>query len=324
MEKVTCLCGKNDYRVLYLLEDDKDNYQIVKCHNCDLVYMNPRPTGPNIEKFYKKNYYYDELAFDKDNFLKAKTLYRDIKKYLIKGSILDIGCSKGFFLNFMKEKNLSLHGIEPSTDSIRFAWNNFKIKIDKGYIDSAKIEKNSYDNVTAIDIIEHVTNPNITLKKIYQLLKKKGVAIIETPNIASFYHTIAKDRWMGFVLPFHLYYFTPKTLKRIFEKIGFKNIILETSHFNLISREGFFRSKGYGSFILIRNILRMFKRNPDQMSNKINKLIKDRLDKTSSKKFVPYDFSLLDRLENLLNRPLNYIFAKKLLSGDAIRIIAYK
>ncbi|MBI4009517.1 class I SAM-dependent methyltransferase [Candidatus Roizmanbacteria bacterium] len=285
--------------------------------------MNPRPTAPNIEKFYKKNYYYDESMFDMENYIKAKILYQDIKKYLQNGSILDIGCSKAFLLNFMKEDKLLLHGIEPSEDSIRFAWNNFKIKVDKGYFESVKIKKNSYTNITAIDIIEHVNNPYNTLKKIYQILKKNGVVIVETPNIDSLYYSIGKDRWMGFALPFHIYYFAPKTLKNLFEQIGFRNITVETSHFNLISREGFFRSKGYGIFRLILTLLNFLGINPDIVANRVNQSFLDSAMKTKKKINLP-NLSFLDKIEIFINQPLNYLFSKKLLFGDGVRVIAYK
>lgn len=325
MEIINCLCGKNEYQVLYRLPHDEILYQIVKCNNCYLVYMNPRPSMANIRKFYKKNYYYDDQNFDKINYLHAKFFYDEIEKYLVKGSIVDIGASKGFLLNFMKNKKLQLNGIEPSLSAIRFAKRNFKINIKHGYLESAKILDSSYNNVTAVDIIEHVLNPLDSLRKIYRMLKNDGVAIVETPNIQSLYCFIGKDRWSGFVLPFHLYYFSPMTLKSLFQRAGFKNIIIETSHFNILSREGFMSSKGYGTFLFIRKILKMLGKDPNKMADVINsKLSNPSQLKKNVSRWIPYDLTLLDRFEVLINKPSNYLFARKFLLGDSLRIIGYK
>ncbi len=323
MEKVNCICGKNRYKVLYIFKKKNYLFRIVKCTSCNLIYMNPRPKPAKIMDFYKKDYYYDDRLYDPMNLIKAKLLYKEIKNYLLNGSVLDIGCSKGFLLNFLKEKKLQLHGIEPSKDAVKFAWDNFKIKITHGYFDSVMIKNNYYENIIAIDIIEHFINPPNILKKIYQILKKNGVLIIETPNIASLYFVISKKRWMGFDLPFHIYYFTPATLTKLLKSVGFSKIVVETSHFNIFSREGFIRSKGYGSFIIIRSILRLFGIDPDIVVNKVNKNIINHQLKTQ-KKFNFPRLNFLDKLEIFINRPINYLFAKKLLLGDAIRIIAYK
>lgn len=322
MESTKCLCGENKTKLLYSLKKDKNTFKIVSCKNCGLVFMNPRPKTRELEKFYAKNYYYDDNFFDSKNYLKALNLFSEIKKNLKKGSLLDIGCSKGFLLFFAKKSGFKPYGVEPSKDAINYAKKNYNIKIDYGYFDSFKTKNESYDNITAIDFIEHVRDPRFTLKKIYKMMKKDGVLIIETPNIASLYSRISGRRWMGFDLPFHLYYFTPKTLKRIMEEVGFKNIKMETSHFNLLSREGFFRSKGYGSYLLARKLLKILGKDPDKVSENIDK--KNYEKKKNQEVKLDINHNMLDKFEIELNKPFNYVFATKLLMGDAVRVIAKK
>ena len=57
MEYVNCdLCGSNDTELQYSKPDDwlknyETEYSVVKCKNCDLVYVNPRPTYEGMRDF---------------------------------------------------------------------------------------------------------------------------------------------------------------------------------------------------------------------------------------------------------------------------------
>lgn len=323
MEKVTCLCGNRNYQVIHILTKDSIKYPIVRCTRCDLVFMNPRPDYQALKKFYEKNYYYDESLYDRANIVNACKISQDIKRYLKPGSVIDIGCSKGFLLQLLKQQGFIPYGLEPSKDAIQFALKKFKIKIHQGYFDEFSFRPNSYNNLTAIDIIEHVPNPYKTLKKMYKILKTGGVLVVDTPNIASLFYTISRSRWMGFVLPFHLYYFNPKTLSYYINKAGFKQLAVETAHFNILSREGFIRSKGYGSFILKRAILRLFGIKPDIAADVMKQNIA-KIETRTSLNNLNENLSFLDQLEIAVNKPINYLLAKRLLLGDSVRIIANK
>lgn len=321
MEKAICICGATQSTKLYKLQKDKKTYTIVKCKNCQMIYMNPRPSAKELIGLYKKNYYYDDTFLDTKNYLKALLLYQETSEFLKRKKILDVGCSKGFLLEVLKNHKFIPYGIEPSQDAINFAKKNFGIKVQKGYFNLARFH-NKFDTITAIDVIEHVTNPLKTLKKMHELLEPHGVVLIETPNISSLYAKINGKRWMGFDVPFHLYFFTPRHLKKLLEEAGFHNVQISSSHFNLLSREGFLRSKGFGTFNLIRLLLRFVGKDPDAVALAIDrKLIKN---KQQSNKFVKRKLNLLDKTEIFFNKPLNTFFAKQFYLGDAVRAIATK
>jgi len=60
MEFINCnSCGSNHTKVLYEVKErliGKENFNIVQCKQCGLVYTNPRPTVKEIEKYYPPNY----------------------------------------------------------------------------------------------------------------------------------------------------------------------------------------------------------------------------------------------------------------------------
>ena len=61
MEEVKCnLCGYDDVDQLLIVSDRRyhlpGEFSIVRCRNCKLVYLSPRPSLSEISQFYPNNY----------------------------------------------------------------------------------------------------------------------------------------------------------------------------------------------------------------------------------------------------------------------------
>jgi hypothetical protein len=54
------LCGNSNSALLFQARDYRyghpEMFNIVKCNNCGLIYINPRPTAESISKFYEEDY----------------------------------------------------------------------------------------------------------------------------------------------------------------------------------------------------------------------------------------------------------------------------
>lgn len=62
MEYVSCnLCASNRAELLFVSKDmllnEPGQFRIVKCKNCGLIYLNPRPTKSSLEQYYPNQYY---------------------------------------------------------------------------------------------------------------------------------------------------------------------------------------------------------------------------------------------------------------------------
>lgn len=68
------------------------------------------------------------------------------------------------------------------------------------------------------------------LKEIYRLLKTGGVLCIFTPNINSIKRIILRGKWYAFKPREHNYFFSPSTLTRMLETVGFNLINSSTGN----------------------------------------------------------------------------------------------
>lgn len=86
-----------------------------------------------------------------------------------------------------------------------------------------------FDIVIGLEIIEHLHNHRIFLESCYNNLREDGFCILSTPNIAYWKNRLG----LLFGKPIftrkegHVRFFTPESLKKEMEKIGFKIVDIE-------------------------------------------------------------------------------------------------
>lgn len=146
-----------------------------------------------------------------------------LKKYKEFGSLLDVGCGSGWFLEVAKEV-YSVKGVEYS-DSIR-QW----LKRQMGIMSVKTLGdlEEDFDIITAFDLIEHVPDPVGTLTKMGTLLKKDGVILIFTPNKDSLSFHITGEKNNLVCPPQHLFYFNKDSFEYLAGQAGLEIVFFET------------------------------------------------------------------------------------------------
>ena len=139
--------------------------------------------------------------------------------------ILDLGCNTGEFCHLLKSRfSSSPKGIDINRDAIQIAKTKYpSIPFEVKDISQLK-EKEEYDGITMIEVIEHLPDPVETLKKAKTLLKREGRLVLSTPNQWAYPFKI-KSLIVGTNLsydPLHLHEYNPLTLRTLLQKSGLK------------------------------------------------------------------------------------------------------
>lgn len=228
-------CGTSTEKTHIELKDyflSKENFKIVECPQCGLLFTVPRPSQDVIGKYYQSEDYYSHQD-NKKGFIPK--IYEFVKSFNIKnkvsmaigglpqGRILDIGCGVGDFLVQVKKQGWDVQGIEPSADAKAIAQNRLGF-LPKDPTEYASLEDASFDVITMWHVLEHVDDLHFQTSELVQLLKPKGRLVIALPNFQSFDCQFYKDKWAAWDVPRHLNHFAPDVLRTLITSKGFQVI----------------------------------------------------------------------------------------------------
>lgn len=108
--------------------------------------------------------------------------------------LLDIGCGDGGFTALMARAcgAEEVYGVDISERAVELAKAR-GIKCYRVDVDSEKLpfDDDFFDVVTALEVIEHLFDPDHFLDEVRRVLKPGGLFILSTPNLASIYNRIA-------------------------------------------------------------------------------------------------------------------------------------
>ena len=228
-------CGQTEM-VSYLVCEDHflsmEKFNLVQCSNCGLIFTNPRPPSTEIGRYYKSDDYISHSNTKKGILNRVyhvirkrnhKSKFRIITKHVSMGRLLDIGCATGEFASFFKTRGWEVCGVEPDEDARTFAKEAHNINV---YPEDElqKFEKGSFDVITLWHVLEHVPDLGKRMVELHALLNEKGLLVIAVPNPISFDAKYYGSFWAGYDVPRHLYHFSQKSAKKLFEKYGFRCI----------------------------------------------------------------------------------------------------
>ena len=238
LRKRKCPSCKNDksYKLL-----SKDNFLIVKCKKCNLIYVNPIFDNEKYFSAYKSKVYQKIMKslgekshkYRVDRFGNERANY--LSKFFPKKKIiqlLDIGCSTGFFLEASRKKGWDCEGLELNPSAAEFGRKR-GLKIYQKDLSQFKTNK-KYDVITMFDVLEHLTDPKKIISDAKKLLKKSGLIYVYVPNWDCASRILMSEKNCHFIWPtHHLTYFTPKTLSDFFKRLKLKVIDWETQGLDL-------------------------------------------------------------------------------------------
>ena len=196
---------------------------LVLCNSCKLLQLR---NSFDPAQMYGDNYgYMSSLNLMMVNHLKNKKekLNKIIK--LEHGDIVcDIGSNDGTFLSFFS-KNLKLIGIDPTIKKLSKFYRKDILKIDNFF--SLEIVRKfilkKIKLITSMSMFYDVENPVVFANDIYELLDDNGIWHLEQSYMPMMIQNYSYDT----ICHEHLEYYSLRSIKYIFDKVGFKIIDLE-------------------------------------------------------------------------------------------------
>ena len=137
------------------------------------------------------------MLFIKERILKRFTKLNSFKSIIEKKKILDLGCGGGLLAESLANYGENIVAIDSSEDLIKMAKKralekNIKINYKTSTIEKLAKNKNKFDIIISLEVIEHVNDYKLFLNNIFKCLNKNGIVIISTinRNIFSYITTI--------------------------------------------------------------------------------------------------------------------------------------
>lgn len=191
-------------------------------------------------------------VIEDDNFV-YRTLIFFLRKYRKHtGRVLDIGCGVGTIDFYLAKLGRTVTGIDVSRNSISIAKRNAEyLKLNRKIVFKVlefpnKLPRGKFDIIICSEVLEHLKDDKIAIKKIKTLLSAKGILIASSPSENSPLYKLGLlnkfEKEVG-----HLRRYSEESYRNLFENAGFR--ILEVKKTEGILRNLLFTNP-IGSFLL--------------------------------------------------------------------------
>jgi 2-polyprenyl-3-methyl-5-hydroxy-6-metoxy-1,4-benzoquinol methylase len=197
--------------------------------SCGLEFVDFAPMEGFAQAFYSESFFKDEEdKFGYSDYVADKAMHMRynakkmaiVTSYLSRGTLLDVGCAAGYFLESMGV-GWDLYGVEPSECMVRLAREKFGNRVC--HIPFEDYESpGGFDAVTMWDSLEHVTDPELCIRKAYSMLKDGGFLFVGTPDAGSLVPKLLGRHWYYYSPPAHLHFFNKRSIRLFLAKTGFR------------------------------------------------------------------------------------------------------
>jgi len=254
------LCGAEDWEVLSIGSDRRHKlpgeFGVTKCRSCGHLQTNPRPTNEFLPTFYPESYSAHSAECHRIRHTKrdlhlmnlgrkfplvgkmfstaaAWRFRRLVPKWLEteNGLFLEVGCGTGWLCALAWEMGWQAVGLDINLNACKVARQTWDIPVLCSDSLSLPFKSNTFRLVVLRHVLEHLPSPRQALSEVYRVLKDDGWVALEVPNAGSLGRWVYGPLWDSWDLPRHLHHFTPATLRRLMEQVGFRKVKISSACF---------------------------------------------------------------------------------------------
>lgn len=136
--------------------------------------------------------------------------------------LLDVGAAYGLLVEAAREEGFDAVGLDPANACVEWARRELGVEMIHGVVEDASVPDERFDVVTLMDVIEHVADPGVALRRIRRWLASDGLLVIETGDFRALLARVCGPRWYYYDPPQHLTYFSLESLEALLVASGFE------------------------------------------------------------------------------------------------------
>ncbi|MBF0508463.1 MAG: glycosyltransferase [Deltaproteobacteria bacterium] len=227
-EEAACpICGRPPDSLWRVVK----GFSIMRCRDCRLAFVSPRPSEAALTRFYSQGYFtsdsennvgYQNYGAMEPELVKTfQRRLREIQGFIRGGRLLDVGCGYGYFLQAAQPIFSECRGLDVAPEACEQVRRR-GFPAFCGELDEAPFENEQFDLVAMSDLFEHIYRPQDFLDQVKRVLKPDGLLYLTTPNMAGLLARVSGRRWVSFKLPEHVVYYTPASISKILSLAGFE------------------------------------------------------------------------------------------------------
>ena len=203
-----------------------------RCSECGHVYAGVALPPEELSKYYLQQYfdrgvYIDEGQLDRRKYMVYEPKVRFVSDFL-RGSRrkwLDVGAGNGSIVACARELGFDAAGLEPGTPAIEFAQRTLGVQLYPHTIEEElqRSGSGSYDVVSFLMVLEHVSNPVEQVSVAAELLSSGGLLVIEVPTAGSLSATLDAlfpNQGLRQLMGVHIMLYSVESATRLVEDCG--------------------------------------------------------------------------------------------------------
>ena len=162
---------------------------------------------------------------------RLQTLTRLLGKTPADIRLVDVGCSRGQFVDFATQAGFVAEGVEPAA-KIAAAAREAGLNVRTGLLEEQRYTDATFDAAALFEVVEHLREPLPLLQECRRILKPGGMLIISTGNAASWTVGAMGARWDYFHIEKdggHISFFNPRSIALLAQNAGFRVERIETA-----------------------------------------------------------------------------------------------
>ncbi len=224
------------------------------CDDCGTLVARVMPAGDitrvrdDERDFYGRQYWFEHQAGLHQDNLEQRS-QRDVHERCLHwlrallrycqppARALEVGSAHGGFVHLLQQAGYEATGLELSPWVVAFAQRTFDIPMLLGPLEDQDLEPGTFDLLIAMDVLEHLPDPRVTIGRAAGLLGSEGVLMIQTPcRPAERGHdelVAHRHRFLEMLLPDeHLYLYTEQALRTLLARHGLTHSRFEPAMFD--------------------------------------------------------------------------------------------